>query len=220
LVAPGDDQHFQIIGVVGDTPNKGLGEATHPGVFLPYSMMPFDGFDVVIRTRSNPVDLPHRIKEDVHSADLGQAVGDLVTANDLLERDSLGRERFASSLFSGFALLGLAFAICGLYSIQSYLVAQRTQELGVRIALGARRAHIVEEVSRRCALSVLVGTAVGVSISVALSRVFAYWTNGNVRDPAMLAAMIGILFLAALVASAGPALTAASIEPMKALRSE
>ena len=220
LVAPGDDQHFQIIGVVGDTPNKGLGEATHPGVFLPYSMMPFDGFDVVIRTRSNPVDLSHRIKEDVHSADLGQAVGDLVTANDLLEKDSLGRERFASSLFSGFALLGLAFAICGLYSIQSYLVAQRTQELGVRIALGARRAHIVEEVSRRCALSVLVGTAVGVSISVALSRVFAYWTNGNVRDPAMLAAMIGILFLAALVASAGPALTAASIEPMKALRSE
>jgi putative ABC transport system permease protein len=220
LVAPGDDQHFQIIGVVGNTPNKGLGEATNPAVFIPYSMMPFDGFDVVIRTRNNSAGLSHRIKEDVRGVDAGQAVGDPVTANDLLEGDSLGRERFAASLFSGFALLGLAFAICGVYSIQSYLVAQRTRELGVRIALGARRAHIVGEVSRRCVLSVLAGTAIGVSISVALSRVFAYWTNGNVRDPATLVATIGILFFAAVVASLGPALTAAFIDPMRALRSE
>jgi predicted permease len=220
LVAPDDDQHFQIIGVVGDTPNKGLGEATNPGVFIPYSMMPFDGFDVVIRTRNNSVDLSHRIKEDVHGVDAGQAVGDPETANELLERDSLGRERFATSLFSGFALLGLAFAVCGLYSVQSYLVAQRTRELGLRIALGARRAHIVQEVSQRCILSVLAGTVVGVSISVAFSNVFSNWTNGNVRNPAMLTATVGILLFAAAVASLGPALTAASIDPMRALRSE
>ncbi|MGB6191237.1 MAG: ABC transporter permease [Terracidiphilus sp.] len=220
LVAPGDDQHFQIIGVVGDTPNKGLGETTNPGVFIPYSMMPFDGFDIVIRTRNDSVDLSHRIKEDVHGVDAGQAVGDPVTANDLLEGDSLGRERFAARLFSGFALLGLAFAICGLYGIQSYLVAQRTREFGLRIALGARRADIVEEVSRRCVLSVLAGTVVGVSISVALSRAFAYWTHGNVSDPAMLLATIAILFFAAVIASVGPAFTAASIDPMTALRSE
>lgn len=220
LVAPGDNQHFQIIGVVGDTPNKGLGEATSPAVFIPYSMMPFDGFNVVIRTRNNSADLSRRIKEDVYNVDAGQAVGDLVTASDLLEGDSLGWERFAASLFSGFAFLGLAFAICGLHSIQSYLVAQRARELGVRIALGARRWHIVKEVSRRCILTVLMGAGVGVSISVALSHVFAYWTNGNVRDPVMLATGIGILFFAAVAASIGPALTAASIDPMRALRSE
>jgi predicted permease len=220
LVAPGDDQHFQIIGVVGDTPNKGLGEATSPGVFIPYSMTPFDGFNVVVRTRSDPEDLSHRLKEDVHFVDAGQAVGNLVTAKTLLEGDSLGRERFAAHLFSCFALLALAFAICGLYSTQSYFVAQRSRELGIRIALGARRLHILEAISRRCVLSVLAGIGIGVSASMVLSRVFANWTNGNVRDPAMLAAIVGILLFAAVVACVGPARTAASIDPMMALRSE
>lgn len=220
LVAPGDDQRFQIIGVVGNTPNKGLGEATSAGIFIPYSMTPFDGFNVVVRTRGNAADLSHKLKEDVHFVDAGQAVGNLATANDLLEGDSLGRERFAAHLFSGFALLGLAFAICGLYSTQSYLVAQRSRELGVRIALGARRLHILEEISRRCVLSVLAGIGIGVSASMALSRVFAYWTNGNVRDPAMLAAIIEIVFFAAAAACVGPARTAVSIDPVMALRSE
>lgn len=92
-----------------------------------------------IRTRSNPADLLHAIKRDVYNVEAGQAVGDLVTAIDLLDGDALGRERFAARLFTAFALLGLAFAICGLYSVQSYLVAQRRRDLGVRIALGAER---------------------------------------------------------------------------------
>src|SRR5262249_2298140 len=103
LVAPGDDQHFEIIGVVEDTPNKGLGETTYPEVFLPYSMTPFDGFDVVIRTRNDAVNVGGKIKLDVHSVDAGQAVGDLITARELLEGDSLGRERFAARLFTSFA---------------------------------------------------------------------------------------------------------------------
>lgn len=220
LVAPGDDQHFQIIGVVGDTPNRGLEEATYPGVFIPYSMTPFDGFSVAIRTRNNPANLPLRLRQAVQAIDAGQAMGDPVEASALLERDSLGRERFAARLFSGFAFLGLTFAICGLYSVQSYLVAQRKRELGVRIALGARRSHIVEEITRGCVLSVLAGTGIGISVSLALCRVFAHLTNGNVRDPSMLVAAAGILFLAAVAASIGPALRAASIDPMRALRSE
>jgi putative ABC transport system permease protein len=183
-------------------------------------MTPFDGFNVVVRTRSDPEDLSHRLKEDVHFVDAGQAVGNLVTAKTLLEGDSLGRERFAAHLFSCFALLALAFAICGLYSTQSYFVAQRSRELGIRIALGARRLHILEAISRRCVLSVLAGIGIGVSASMVLSRVFANWTNGNVRDPAMLAAIVGILLFAAVVACVGPARTAASIDPMMALRSE
>jgi predicted permease len=220
LVAPGDNQHFQIIGVVGDVPNKGLGEGISPGVYVPYSMTPFDGFDVVVRARSNPTALLQSFKRDVYRVDSGQAVGDLMTANDLLEGDSLGRERFVARLFTGFALLGLAFAISGLYSVQSYLVAQRTRELGVRIALGARRSHIVEEVTRASGLSVLAGTGLGVLASMVLSRPFAYWTSGDARDPRMLAFIAGLLLLSAVVASLGPALAAASIDPAKALRAE
>jgi putative ABC transport system permease protein len=220
LVAPGDNQHFQIIGVVGDTPNRSLGEETSPGVFVPYTMTPFDGFNVVVRTRGNPAGLLPTIKEHVHSVESGQAVGDLVTANDLLESDSLGRERFVARVFAAFAFLGLAFAVSGLYSIQSYLVAQRRHELGVRIALGAQRTHIVHQVTRASALSVLTGTGIGIVASLALSQVFSHWTNGNTRDPQMLAAIVVLLFLGAAFASMGPALAATSIAPADALRAE
>jgi predicted permease len=220
LVAPGDNQRFLVIGVVGDVPNKGLGEEVFPGVYVPFTMMPFDGFNVVVRTRGDPLSLQHAIKEHVHSVDPGQAVGDLTTATDLLEGDSLGRERFVARLFSGFAFLGLAFAISGLYSIQSYLVAQRKRELGLRMALGAQRTHILGEVTRRSALSVLAGTAIGIVVNLALSQIFAHWTNGNVRDPEMLIAIVVLLLAAAALASLGPALTATSIAPTDALRAE
>jgi len=220
LVAPGNDQHFLIIGVVGDAPNRGLGEEVSPGVYVPFTMTPFDGFNVVVRTRGNTSGLLHAIKEHVHSVDPGQAVGDLRTATDLLEGDSLGRERFVARLFSGFAFLGLAFAVSGLYSIQSYLVAQRTRELGLRIALGAQRSHIIDEVTRASALSVLGGTGIGIVLNLALSQVFSHWTNGNARDPEMLVAIVGLLLFAAAFASVGPALVATSIAPTDALRAE
>lgn len=220
LVAPGNDQHFQIIGVVGNTLNQGLDEAARPGVYLPYSMTPFDGFTISFRARTNPAGLLHAIKERVHSVEPDQAVSSIHTATEMIEGQSLGRERFVASLFTSFAFLALAFAASGLYSIQSYLVAQRTRELGVRIALGARRVQIVEEVTRGTAASVLTGAGIGIAASVTLSRVFAYWTNGNARDPALLAIVTVVLFLAAVFASAGPALAAASIDPMQALRTE
>ncbi len=220
LVAPGNDQHFLIIGVVGDAPNRGLGEEVSPCVYVPFTMTPFDGFNVVVRTRGNTSGLLHAIKEHVHSVDPGQAVGDLRTATDLLEGDSLGRERFVARLFSGFAFLGLAFAVSGLYSIQSYLVAQRTRELGLRIALGAQRSNIIDEVTRASALSVLGGTGIGIVLNLALSQVFSHWTNGNARDPQMLVAIVGLLLFAAALASVGPALVATSIAPTDALRAE
>ncbi len=220
LVAPGNDQHFQVIGVVGDAPNRRLNEQIAPAVYIPYSMTPYDGFTIAFRARRNPAGLLHAIKERVRGVEADQAVGGLTTATDLLEGDSLGRDRFVASLFATFAFLAMAFAVSGLYSIQSYLVAQRTQELGVRIALGARRSHIVEEVTLPSLLSSLIGTGIGVILSLALSRFFALWTNGNVRDPEMLLAVIGLLLIASAAASLGPALAAISIDPMRALRRE
>jgi ABC-type antimicrobial peptide transport system permease subunit len=183
-------------------------------------MMPFDGFDVTIRTRSEPAGLLRAIREDVHGVEADQAVGDLVTAKDLLDGDSLGRERFAARLFTAFALLGFAFAVGGIYSVQSYLVAQRTRELGVRIALGASRKHIVKEVTRASFIAVSLGTGIGVSANIAFGQIFAHWTNGNVRDPWMLFVVSGIIFCGAVSASVAPALAATSVDPANALRAE
>jgi len=220
LIAPGDNQHFQVIGVLGDVPNRGLDEAVYPGVYIPYSMTPYDGFDIAFRARSDPAGLLHAVEEHVHSVDANQAVGSFVSAGDLLEGDSLGREQFAATLFGGFAFLALAFAVSGLYSVQAYLVTQRTREFGVRIALGAKRIHIAYLVTRGCALAVFSGTVVGLFLVVALNRVFVEWTSGDTRDPIMLSAVVLLLLFAAGAASALPARTAASIPPMVALRSE
>jgi putative ABC transport system permease protein len=220
LVAPGNNQHYQVIGVVGDTPNKGLDEAVAPGLYIPYSMTAYDGFNIVVRSRGDPAALLHAIKEHVKGVDASQAVGDFVRAADILEGDSLGRERFVASLFSAFAFLGLAFAAAGLFSIQSYLVAQRTRELGLRLALGAGKSDIVKQITRGSAVAVVLGTVLGLLLTVALSQGFAHWTKGDVREPGMLAIVTIVLFVAAALASAGPALAAASIAPTDALRAE
>jgi len=217
-VAPGDDQHFRVIGVVGDVPNRGLDEDAAPAVYVPYSMTPFDGFTISFRTRGSSVGLLHAIKERVRAVEADQAVGDLNTAAGLLEGDSIGRDRFLASLFAAFAFLALAFAVSGLYGIQSYLVALRTRELGVRIALGARRIHVVDQVVRQSLLAVAMGAAAGVAADLAWSRIFDQWTNANVRDPLTLASVAGVLLLAVLAASAAPALAATSIDPIHALR--
>jgi predicted permease len=220
LVAPGNNQQYQVIGVVGDTPNKGLDEAVVPGVYLPYSMTVYDGFNIVFRSRGDPNALLHAIKERVKRVDASQAVGNLVAANDVLDRDGLGRGRFIASLFGAFALLGLSFAASGLFSIQSYLVAQQTRELGLRMALGAGRTDIIRQVTRASAITFLQGTGIGLFLSMVLSGTFAQWTNGNASDPEMLAAVVGLLLLTAVAASLGPVLSATSIDPMRALRSE
>jgi ABC-type antimicrobial peptide transport system permease subunit len=164
--------------------------------------------------------LLHAIKERVKGVDASQAVGDLVVANDVLDRDGLGRERFVASLFGAFAFLGLSFAASGLFSIQSYLVAQQTRELGLRMALGAGRTDIIRQVTRASAITVLQGTGIGLFLSMVLSRTFAQWTNGNAGDPEVLVAIVGLLLLTAVAASLGPVLSATSIDPMRALRSE
>jgi predicted permease len=221
LVAPGMDQHFQIIGVVGDTPNQGLEEQVAPSVYVPYTAITYDWFNLIIRTEGEPTAaLLHRIKERVHAIDAGQAVGDMVTAEDMLEGDSLGREKFITSLFTAFALLGLVFAVSGLYCIESYLVTQRARELGVRIALGAQRMHIVRLVTRSSLLAVVAGTVIGLVLDLALSGIFVRWTSGNPRDPTMLAVVLTVVLAAAGLGSIVPAQLAARIDPMEALRAE
>lgn len=219
LIAPGDDQRFQVIGVVGDTPNQGLEEQASPAVYIPFTMTPYDGFDVVFRARGDAAGMLRSIKEDVHRVDPGQAVGAVITASQVLD-GSLGRDRFVASLFTAFALLGLAFSVSGLYCTQSFFVAQRTRELGVRLALGAKRRDIACLVTKSASFAVPAGAVIGLALDFALSRIFADWTGGDSRNPAMLGAILLILLAASVVASIGPAGAAISVAPLEALRTE
>ena len=137
-----------------------------------------------------------------------------------LETYGWGVERFIAALFSLFAFLALALAASGLYSVVSYAVTQRTQEVGIRMALGARRASIVRLVLASTTIMLAIGIAAGLILSVSLNGVITAWSKGSSGDPATLLAAATLLVLVAVAACVVPAWRAATIDPMLALRHE
>ena len=130
------------------------------------------------------------------------------------------QEQLVAWLFGAFALLALALAAVGLYSVVSYSVAQRTNEFGIRMALGAQRMHVLRIVAASTVVSVGSGIAVGLVLTLALNRVLARWAEGSSRDPWVLLAVTILLGLVAAIACLGPARRAVEVDPMTALRYE
>jgi predicted permease len=220
LQAPRNDGWVQIVGVVSDTPNDGLREPVLPAVYVPYTLVANDAFDVVVRTQGDPLSFVQSIREQIHRRDADQMTLEMSTAEERLDSEGLARERFVTIVFLLFAFLGLALGAVGLYSVASYIVSRRTHEFGIRIALGAHRADVLKAVLRSIFPTVLAGLASGLLINLAAAKLVEHWIVGDVRDPWMLAT---ITFLAAFVttlASLRPAGRAACIDPMDVLRTD
>jgi len=130
------------------------------------------------------------------------------------------QEHLAAWIFGGFAWLALVLAALGLYSVVSYAVAQRSNEFGIRMALGARREDLLRIVFRSALGSVGSGIFVGLALSLALSQIMAKWAHGNLRDPGILFAGTILLSLVSGLACAIPARRTSKVDPMIALRSE
>jgi predicted permease len=220
LAAPGNDGWVEVVGIVGDTPNNGLRDPVSPAVYVPYTLVVDEGVDLVIRTSGNPLNYVRAIREEIHTLDGDQPIGEVTTAQQRLDSEGFSGERFIASVFLGFALLGLALGALGLYSVVSYVVSQRAHELGIRIALGASRAQVIRMVVKSSAIAIVTGGCVGLAASLALNSVIAHWTAGNVRDPMMLGGVTVIFISVVIVASLIPARRAASIDPMRALRTD
>jgi ABC-type antimicrobial peptide transport system permease subunit len=208
------------VGIVGDTPNNGLREPVSPAVYVPYTLVVDDGIDLVIRTSGNPLNYVSAIREEIHTLDGDQPVGEVTTAQQRLDSEGFSRERFIASVFLGFAFLGLTLGALGLYSVVSYVVSQRAHEFGIRMALGASRVQVIRIVVKSSALAIGIGGCVGLGASLALNSVIAHWTAGDVRDPMMLGCITVIFLSVLIVASLIPARRAASIDPMQALRTD
>jgi ABC-type antimicrobial peptide transport system permease subunit len=130
------------------------------------------------------------------------------------------QQRLAAWLFGAFGGLALALAAVGLYSVVSYTVTQRTNEFGVRIALGAQRRHVMRIVFATTLRSVGFGVGIGLALTIGLNAFLPQWAKGNSRDPAILLAGAMLLGLVSAIASALPAWHASKLDPMTALRSE
>lgn len=220
LSAQSPDDWFQVIGVVGDAKNDGLDHPVKPAIFLPYSFVLPPEEALIVRASGDPETAIRSVKERLREINPEMIVGRDRTLAWWLDTEGWGRERFIATLFGLFAALALVLAATGLYSVVSFAVTQRTQELGIRMALGARPGSVVQLVLGSTAVTLGAGVAVGLILSVILNRVVASWAGGSSRDPVTLVAAASILILVAGIACVLPAWRAASIDPMRALRVE
>ena len=214
------NEAFQIVGVVRDSLNAGLADPLVPEVFVPFTAAALSNL-VVVRTDVDPAGVTRAVVSQVYAVDKGQPVTSVMTLDKLLLDNEYATPRFNLILLSVFAALGLALAIVGVYGVMSSSVAQETQEIGVRMALGAGAGAITRMVLARGTRLLLAGTALGLLASVALGR----WLAGQVWrvaafDPLAFGAVSLILISAGLLASYWPARRASRIDPLTALRQQ
>jgi len=222
LAVPGSDSWFQVVGIVSDALDDGLRNPIKPSIFLPYTIMMPQYTQILVRTSVPPLTVLRAVREQIHSVDPDQQASRNIRDLDgwITAQPEWGQGRLVATLFAAFAILALALAATGLYSVISYTVAQRTGEFGIRMALGAGRRDVLLIVFRSAAMSVTGGVLTGVLLTIALNRVLARWIQGSSLDALVL---LGVILL--LVATSGlscfiPARRASSVDPAVALRYE
>jgi putative ABC transport system permease protein len=220
LVDANRPSELTIVGVIANTRNAGLRTDPVPVVVVPYSVVAPLQRALAVRTTGDPNLLLNPVRAQVREMDADQPLGRPITLSEILGQEVI-QPRFTMALFSTFAALGLALAAAGIYSVLSFHVTRRTHELGVRMALGAPRRHVLGLMLTMGGRLVLIGLAVGVAASFASTRLLRSQLFGvQPADPLSYAAVAVTLVLVALVACYIPARRAAAVDPMVALRQD
>ena len=187
---------------------------------MPHTVVMTPGVSLLVRTRGDAGAAIRAAQERLRTLDPALALVDQHPLTWYMETMIWGQQRFIAALFAIFSFLGLVLAATGLYSVVSFSVGQRKQEMGIRMALGAQRVDILGLVLKSVAGTVGVGIVVGLALSVGLNRVVAHWVQSSSRDPLLLLIVAVVLAVIALFACIWPARRAATLDPMKALRTE
>jgi putative ABC transport system permease protein len=222
LMVPGGDGWLQIIGVIADKRNDGLRKPVVPEAFVPDTLAMGMYTQILVRSDVPPLSLLHAVAAEVNTLDPDQQVNGQVQDLDhwITSQQEYQQEHLVAWLFGAFAALALALAAFGLYSVVSYTVAQRTNEFGIRMALGAQRGHVLGIVFASTVASVGGGILAGLALTIAGNKLLAQWAEGSSRDPLILLAVTMLLTLVAAVACVLPARRASKVDPMTALRYE
>jgi putative ABC transport system permease protein len=210
------DTWWTVVGVVSDAREYGLDEPVPPVFYFSAPQEPLEKMTLVVRGRITPAAL----RDALSHMDPAQPVDRVLPLQDVLAT-SLAPRRFPLQLLAAFAALALLLSAVGIYGVTSYAVAQRTREIGVRMAIGASAGKVVRMVLASALRTVVIGLCIGAAGALAGSRLIASQLYGvSARDPLTFATIAGLLALVALAASGVPALRAARIDPMAALRAE
>ncbi len=212
----------QIIGVAGDARDDGLLKPVKPAIYVPYTYLVTVSTQILVRTRSTPLALVNRVRAEVKAVDPDQQVmGQTRDLGQWIEReDEYAYGRLVAALFTGFSVLALMLAAIGLFSVVSYSVAQRTNEFGVRMALGATPSNVLQLVLGSTAREVAGGVGCGMLFSLLFARILSRWAEGSVQSPLVFAGATLLLMMTATFAAVLPARRAAVVDPMIALRYE
>jgi putative ABC transport system permease protein len=220
-IAPGSTGWLQIVGVVADSRDDGLRNATKPALYVPYTLRLWMFTQILVRTDIPPMSILHDIRAQLVQVDPEQQV---MRVRDLqawiTSQTEYGQQRLVATLFAIFSILALTLAAVGLYSVVSYGVATRTNEFGIRMALGANASDVFRIVLSSTAINVGAGLAAGLLLSLAFDKLSTKWVTESSRDPLILAGVTLLLISAATLACLVPARRAASVDPMEALRYE
>jgi putative ABC transport system permease protein len=210
----------EIIGIVSDSRHAGLDIPIRAMTYWPHSELTYSAMTVVVRAESNPQALAGAIRQEVLNLDPDQPIADVRTMESILG-ESVARSRFSAVLLTTFAVLALALAALGVYGVLSYTVAQRTHEIGIRMALGAGQQDVLKLVVAHGMKLVLAGVAIGTLASIGLTRLIAgLLFEVSATDPATFVVIALVLTAVALLACFIPARRATKVDPMVALRYE
>ena len=214
------DVPSEIIGIVGNIKHQGLDTAPGAMVYWPHPELAYNAMDLVIRTNSDPKGVAGAVRNEVHQMDADQPLSNIATMEELMSK-SMAQRRFSMFLLSTFAALALLLAAVGVYGVMAYTVAQRTQEIGIRMALGAQHQDVLKLVVGEGFRLAVAGVAIGLAGAAALSRVLeSFLFDVGQRDALTFFSVAALLLATALLACYIPARRAARVDPMVALRYE
>ncbi len=209
-----------VVGIVGDTKQLRLSDEPAPQAYASYSQAPVFFATLVVRTAVEPLSLTEPVRQAIWRVDPDQPMWKIRTVEFLIER-SVADRKFLLALMFVFAGLALCLTVIGLYGVVSYLVTQRTREIGIRMALGAQVHHILQLILQRGLVLVFAGIILGLGAAFALTRLMQHLLYGVSPNDPLTFAVIGLaLAVIALLACYLPARRAARVDPVIALRSE
>jgi putative ABC transport system permease protein len=211
---------YTIVGVVGDTKLYGLANPARLEVYVPYRQNPRSAMDLLVKSGADPAALTSAIRVAVHSIDKDQPIFAIVTMNELVS-DSVATRRMTLVLLGLFSALALILGAIGIYGVISYSVAQRTHEIGIRMALGAPRGDVFRLVVGQGLKLAGIGIAIGIVAAFGLARMMSSLLFGvSATDFETFAGVAILLVLVALLASYLPARRAMRVDPIVALKYE
>jgi putative ABC transport system permease protein len=215
------DPTFEIIGLVADAKNRGLQDSPEPEIWVPYTVTGSANRGILVRTSQEPLSMMNAVRHEIWATDSNVALTLTGTLEGYISQFSYAGPRFGFLLMIIFASIGLILVTIGVYSVLAYTAAQRTQEIGVRMALGAQGSDVLGMVIRTGLRLVATGVGLGLLASVVMGRIIATQLWGvSAYDPWTFTCVPVVLLTTGLLACWLPARRAARVDPLVALRYE